>query len=53
MKYQLLIKLNYLKNEDFSCVVHSDVVFVLQINVKMSALKQVKFHAQLEHEHFL
>ena len=53
MKCQLLIKSKMLKNKDFSCLKHSDVVFILLINIKMptnwhfNIYEQNEFHAQL------
>ena len=54
MKFQLLIKTNMLKNEDFSWIKLSDVVFIMLLDVKMPTIVGIfniyeydKFHAQL------
>ena len=38
MKFQLLIKTKMLKNKDFFCLIKSDDVFILLINVKMPTI---------------
>ena len=38
MKFQLLIEIKILKNNDFSCLNHSDAVSILLGNVKMQTI---------------